>query len=63
MIINIKLFIMKDAFRKLRGVQLLTNREQKRIIGGLAEPHCATDGCANGYYCAGTGCKLDPSWV
>lgn len=54
---------MKDAFRKLRGVQLLTNSEQKSIKGGLADHHCATDGCANGYYCANTGCKLDPGWV
>jgi hypothetical protein len=52
---------MKNAIRSLEGVQILTSKERKVIKGGNHD--CTSDGCANGYYCAGTACKLDPGWA
>ncbi|WP_445709773.1 hypothetical protein [Flavobacterium sp.] len=54
---------MKNAIRSLEGVQILTSKERKVIKGGKKNHDCTSDGCANGYYCAGTACKLDPGWA
>ncbi|UOX34509.1 hypothetical protein LXD69_03115 [Flavobacterium sediminilitoris] len=52
---------MKKSILNLRDVQVLSQKEQKTIKGGIHV--CAIDGCPPGLFCTKVGCKKDPDWV